>query len=300
MQPVLHIGLLGDFQLLYNDAPVIVHSARLQSLLAYLSIHHRTPQPRRQIAFLLWPDNTESQAYRNLRRQLHHLRSDLPLIDQVLEIDNVFIRWRSDASFTLDVANFEHLLTEAEAVGDANPVLMHRLLQQAVDSYRGPLLPDCYNEWILPSREKLEDLFAHTLEQLAEILEEQREYAAAIRTAERLLHHDPLSELAYRRLMRLHSLNKDRARALRIYHDCYAILEQELGVEPAPDAHLANMGTGRTGRGMARIRATLVLSGNTDRRGLFGPGFAGPIYRDVRALWRVGESYTIGTFPAMP
>ena len=42
-----------------------------------------------------------------------------------------------------------------------------------------------------------------------------------------------LTEPTYRALMRLHALNGDRTAAVRAYHDCAAILQRELGVEPS-------------------------------------------------------------------
>ena len=69
------------------------------------------------------------------------------------------------------------------------------------------------------------------------LYEPRRAYAAAIAAAQQLLHHDPLHEATYRRLMRLHALNGDRAAALRVYHTCTSILEQELGVEPGAATH---------------------------------------------------------------
>jgi len=59
----LHIRLLGGFDLIYRDAPVVgVNTARLQSLLAYLILHTGSPQSRQHVAFLLWPDSPESHA----------------------------------------------------------------------------------------------------------------------------------------------------------------------------------------------------------------------------------------------
>ena len=47
MMPLLHIQLLGDFQLTYGDQPVMtVNQARVQSLLAYLLLHRQAPQAR--------------------------------------------------------------------------------------------------------------------------------------------------------------------------------------------------------------------------------------------------------------
>src|SRR4051794_31697798 len=39
--------------------------------------------------------------------------------------------------------------------------------------------------------------------------------------------------------MRLHLQNGDRARALRVYHTCTTLLQQELGVEPSAETQAA-------------------------------------------------------------
>ncbi|MFZ1756467.1 MAG: AAA family ATPase, partial [Caldilineaceae bacterium] len=66
----------------------------------------------------------------------------------------------------------------------------------------------------------------------AHLSEDQREYGEAITWAQRLLRQDPLHESTYRRLMRLYALTENRAAALRAYHACVSVLEQELDVEP--------------------------------------------------------------------
>ena len=60
---VVLIRLLGGFDLIYHDAPVVgVNTPRLQSLLAYLLLHTGSPQSRQHVAFLRWPDTPESRA----------------------------------------------------------------------------------------------------------------------------------------------------------------------------------------------------------------------------------------------
>jgi len=94
MSSTLHIRLLGEFSLLCDDAPLTtVNTPRLQSLLAYLVLHRDVPQPRQQLAFLLWPDSSESQARTNLRNLIHQLRQALPQANTV--------QWRPDAPFAL-------------------------------------------------------------------------------------------------------------------------------------------------------------------------------------------------------
>jgi tetratricopeptide (TPR) repeat protein len=129
------------------------------------------------------------------------------------------------------VADFERGLAQAEQAKDQMAVRL--ALEQAVEAYRGDLLPSCYDEWILPERERLRQLFLGALERLLLLHEREGNYAAAIRAAQRLLRHDPLQEATYRYLMRLYAASGDRAAALRTYHTCVTVLERELVAEPA-------------------------------------------------------------------
>ena len=102
--PVLHVQLLGGFNLVYNDVPITgVNSARLQSLLAYLMLHADTPQLRQHLAFALWPETTESQARNNLRQFLYQLRQALPDPDRFLLADTNTVCWKTDAGQVIDV-----------------------------------------------------------------------------------------------------------------------------------------------------------------------------------------------------
>ena len=225
MPPTLQIQLLGDFRLVHDGALVTsVNTARLQSLLAYLLLHRHAPQPRQQIAFALWPDSSEARASGSLRKLLHQLAGALPGAETFLGVDRHALQWRLAAPYALDVAAFED-----SAAGTANADALRR----AADLYHGDLLPGCYDDWIVPERERLRQLFTSTLQGLGLLLESRREYRSAIQCAQRLLQHDSLREETYRHLMRLHALSGDRAGAVRTFHACATALERELGVEPS-------------------------------------------------------------------
>ncbi|MEZ4658088.1 MAG: hypothetical protein R2911_10985 [Caldilineaceae bacterium] len=115
----LQIRLLGNFALEYGgDLLTAVDSARLQSALTYLVLHSHTPQLRRHMAFQLWPDSTERQAYNNLRKVLHQLRRALSQIatgqehtaDHWLHVDARTVHWQPDVSCTIDALEFENRL----------------------------------------------------------------------------------------------------------------------------------------------------------------------------------------------
>lgn len=233
----LHLYLLGDFRLLSGDAPVMtVNSLRQQSLLAYLVLHRTAPLDRSHLAFLLWPDATETHAHANLRKLLHQLRQAFPTIDHFLHADRLTLAWQpaADLLWTFDVLDFEQALTQAEqAERDQDTAALRQALERAAGLYHGDLLPGCYDEWIVPERDRIRQLFFQTLERLLRLLEEEREYDAAIKAARRLLRYDPLHEETYRLLMRLYALCGNRAAALRTYHTSVTVLERELGTGPS-------------------------------------------------------------------
>lgn len=234
----LRIHLLGDFLFALDEAPVTTLAVpRLQSLLAYLLLHRDAPQDRSHLAFLLWPDSTEAQAHTNLRKLLYHLRQAFPEAEQFIRIDNRSLQWlpaRAEACWTLDVQELEQAVAraaQAEHIRDTGAARLE--LEQAVNLYRGDLLSGSYDEWLLPERDRLLQLFLQAAQRLLALQEQERDYEAATATAQRLLRQDTPREATYRQLMRLHALRGDRAAALRVYHTCATILERELGAEPS-------------------------------------------------------------------
>lgn len=235
---MLRIQLLGEFQLSTVQGPLAaLKGDRQQSLLAYLLLHRHAPQSRQHLAFLLWPDSSESQARSNLRNLLHTLRQALPAPDQFLISDTLTVQWRPDAPFTLDVADFQQAVDQAQQAQEPN--LARQRLEQALALYTGELLPGNYDDWIIPVREALRQTHSAVQEHLIQILEQKGDYRTAGQQAQRLLQQDPLHEPTYIQLMRLHALSGDRAGVRRIYQNCVTVLERELGVEPSPTTQAA-------------------------------------------------------------
>src|SRR5262249_19770306 len=151
-------------------------------------------------------DSSEAQALTNLRKQLLFLRRTLPEADNFLHADAKVVQWNPHAPFTLDVAEFEQTLARAASLTGEAAIAA---LQAASALYRGDLLPGCYDDWITPKRDELRSQYSQALERLGLLLEDRRDYPAAIQAGQQLLRHDPLHETTYRRLMRLHALNGD-------------------------------------------------------------------------------------------
>ena len=229
----LTVRMLGGLRLEYDGAIVQLASARVRAIVAYLLLHRDRPHERARLAFLLWSESDEGQARTNLRQALYQLRHSLPQAEHYLDLDGQWLQWREDATCELDVARFEAAVVRAEQAQDAEDVTLERAwLDEAVRLYRGDLLPEMYDAWVEDARERLRGSHAGVLERLVTLAEGQRDYRAAVRYTRRLVQHDPLVEAPYRRLMRLHALCGERAKALHTYHTCVSLLQRELGIEP--------------------------------------------------------------------
>ena len=231
--------LFGELELQLGDVRLPrLESARARSLLAYLLLNRDAPQSRERLAFLLWPDSTESQARTNLRHLIHTLRRTGPELDQFLDVTPQTLWWRQDTSSWVDVAAFEAAGSAASAAGIST---QHELeeLRRAVALYRGDLLDGCYDEWVLDVRERFRESYMAQLQRLAVILADDGQYIEAIRVGRELLRCDPLREDTYRLLMGMHAAAGDRATAVRLYHECVSTLDRELDVEPSADIRAA-------------------------------------------------------------
>jgi DNA-binding SARP family transcriptional activator len=106
------------------------------------------------------------------------------------------------------------------------------LLEEALALYRGDYLEGIYTDWPVLERGRLRDRYLASLEALARLYVNQGNLRRAMEVYQRLLTHEPYSEVAHRELMRCYHQRGDRAAAIRQYHACVKILREDLGLSP--------------------------------------------------------------------
>jgi DNA-binding SARP family transcriptional activator len=167
----------------------------------------------------------------NLRRELHHLRQTAPDISAALDDHGRVVAWRPRQRPSFDIMEFDEAV-ERGLQGD------RQALERACRLYRGDLLPSCDDEWIRVERDRLRQRFLESLSRQIALFEQERAFAAALESAQRLLAVDPLNEPAWRSLIRSHASRGERASALHEYHRCAAVLRRELGVPPSAQTRM--------------------------------------------------------------
>jgi hypothetical protein len=138
------------------------------------------------------------------------------------------------------VSDFEAALACAAAARQTDDPGAERVaLSRALDVYAGDLLPDCYDDWIAPFRERLSQASLRAAKRLADLQEHAGDIHGALHYAMRLLQADPLDEGVYRRLMRLHAQNGDRINVVRTFTTCQSALRSELATTPDGETRAA-------------------------------------------------------------
>lgn len=257
----LQVRLLGELDIRRDGVSLApIESARGRALIGRILLDSGVAHSRRSLAFLLWPDSSESQARTNLRNLIHTLRRAHPDLDQLLEVTAGSLRCHPHLAVRTDVDELRAALARAAEVEDGSDDFV-AALREVVELHRGELLEGCYDEWLGPVREGLRDAYVSALRRLARALAQQDDHAEAIRLGREVIRNDPYDEATHRLLMEMHAAAGDRAGAIRAYHECVATLRRELGIGPSPPTeavHRQLMSQESGGKPGARSAATVA------------------------------------------
>jgi DNA-binding SARP family transcriptional activator len=231
MMNFLSLQLLGAPQVQLDGEPVTeFKSSKALALLIYLVVTRR-PATRAVLAGLLWGDMPEISARRNLSKALSNLRS---LVGDHIQIDRQMVRLASESRHWVDVAEFRERIEQDDPETDR--------LEQAVGLYRGAFLEGFYvsnapdfETWMLDQRELLHTQAVDAFSRLADQHAQRGDLLGAIAHSRHLLRMDPAHEAAHRQLMQLLTHSGQRSAALAQFDLCRRALDEELGVEPAPE-----------------------------------------------------------------
>jgi DNA-binding SARP family transcriptional activator len=234
--PRLRLYLLGPFCVESEKGPIRLPTRKVESLLAYLALHPES-NAREKLAALFWGDSPDTQARGSLRKALTLLREHLS--KDIVIADRESIRLNPDTALRVDALEFEKI-AHSESPGESllseiENLQSQRDFQSAIALYRGDLLPDFYDDWILTERERFRALYLNALLRLVQELRTRSEYDRAIEYAQKALATDPANEHAHRHLMFCFVATGNRQAALEQYRRCEQALREELSVEPAPE-----------------------------------------------------------------
>lgn len=178
---------------------------------------------------MLWPQ-VELEAGRNsLNVALSRIRQRLEG-KQLLRTERYQLQLDPQALKT-DVAEFDGALQRARKLTPQDP--RHReQLERALAAYQGPLLPTFDEPWVLGERQRLQEAFLETLNQLALLQAGERRWDDAIASCRQALQHDPLREETHQTLLRVYQAAGRVTAARTHFQELERLLRRELNIAP--------------------------------------------------------------------
>jgi DNA-binding SARP family transcriptional activator len=205
------LSLLGCWRLEQEGVLISVAPAA-QRLLALLAL--RGPSSRAVLAGTLWPEAGEVHAVTNLRAALHRVRRQLPglLADTR---DPVCL----DPAVDIDI----HQLSTSPA----RPAGLAGGRTLADD-----LLPGWYDDWLFFERERVRQMWLHSVEERAADLAGAGDFRHGLDLALVAIGCEPLRESAHRLVVSIHLAEGNPSEAVRAFDAYRLLVSDELGLEP--------------------------------------------------------------------
>jgi DNA-binding SARP family transcriptional activator/tetratricopeptide (TPR) repeat protein len=212
-------------------------SRKARRLLARLALARGAPVSVDALIDTVWGDDPPSQPAEQLSVLISRLRSAMHTA-----LPRTAAGYALEAGW-LDVAALAELVAEAQArMRSGAPAPARAAAQAALDLLRGPLLPDEEDaSWLAAERAAVARDAAAARLLAAEAALAVGDPWAAARLADEALAVERFDEAALRVLMAAHARAGRPALALRAYAEMSTRLEEELGVDPAPETSAVHL-----------------------------------------------------------
>ena len=224
----LAVRLFGPPALHIDDCPVRpLRTRKGYALFALLALRSGRTVERDWLAGTLWPDSAPEHALSGLRRALTDLRDALGDAAECIAAPTARTLQCDLPPTTVDVLRFDSLL--ARANGQVEP------RREAVALYRGPLLEDCADDWLMSERMARAEEYRAALRWLANWETTNGAFANAAAHLRRLILLDPFDEAAHRSLMQALIQAGNPAAMVQVFRDLRVYLRREGNTEPSAE-----------------------------------------------------------------
>ena len=217
----LRLALLKGFELSV-DGRVVAVPQNAERLLTFLALNAGTLR-REYVAGWLWPESAESNAAANLRTAVWRIQQSG---GHVIDADRT--RLHLADAVGVDVREATALALAVESRPDV------RVDATVLDLLDSDLLPDCYDDWLQPHRERWRQTRLHSLESLALRMARAGRFAVAVDAALAAVRAEPLRESANRCLIQVHLAEGNVYEARRVLDLHRQAIRADLGIEPSP------------------------------------------------------------------
>ena len=234
----MRFRIMGPLEVVSPDGWTAISAAKWRSLLACLLVRPGQLMSTESLMFELWGDNPPSTANNMVSIYVHRLRKEV-----LGDTEGKVLVHRAPgylmrvAPGDLDFQVFESLVTSGRAaLASADPDRAARLLAEALEMWRGPLLADVMPSPLLESQaDRAAELRLDTTELRVDADLACGRAAQVVTELRGLVTDHPLRERLWALLMRALDEAGRRAEALETYAQARQVIADELGVDPGSE-----------------------------------------------------------------
>lgn len=233
-------GILGPVEVRHADGTAVaVGGPRVRSLLALLLLNAGRIVPTQTLVDGLYGEAPPGDAANALQSQVSRLRRGLrddAGTDKLVEFHAAGYRMSVDPE-QVDAHRFERLVREGRrALAAGGHAKAHRLLDEALDLWRGPALADVMDAPFATAQASAwDELRLDALADRAEAALALGRHRDLVGELQRLVAENPLRERLVGQLMRALYGAGRQAESLAAYEDTRARLADELGADPSAE-----------------------------------------------------------------
>ncbi len=210
-------------------------SQRALSIFVYLAVQGGRGVAKDRLIELFWPGRQTRSAEKNFHPTLSYVRAALKdaVAGPVVTVADGLYGIDPGLAVTVDVRRFEARLAEAASAKGKTEAL--RLLEEALNLYRGDFLGDRYENWAEDLRTRLALRYETALADTADLQFDARDYHRALNLYRQLLERNPYREEIHAKAMMCYHHVGDRRAVRDQFQRLEALLRRELDVDPLPE-----------------------------------------------------------------
>jgi LuxR family maltose regulon positive regulatory protein len=177
----------------------------------------------------MWQDLSPSELKLRFKNAIYRMRHAIG--SEAVHFQDNYYQFNRSIDYEYDVQSFLNAsnLAREEKIPDKQI----EILRTAIGIYQGHYLLDMDYSWVIPDRQKFQELAIRNMLELTRLLVANQHYEEGLTYCRKALITDPCNEDIHRLSMEIYSFMGNKAAVSRQYQQCLSILKDEIGAPPS-------------------------------------------------------------------
>ena len=184
---------------------------------------------KEEVGELMWEDLSPAELKLRFKNAIYRMRHAIGS-EAVLFQDNYY-QFNRSLDYEYDVQNFLAASSQAREEKDIEKQILSYL--NSIEWYKGLYLPDIDELWVIPDRQKYQEMYNKNILDLTRLLISKQKFEEGLIYCQKALDVDPCNEEVHRMSMEIHAAMGNKAAIARQYKLCRKSLEEEIRALPS-------------------------------------------------------------------